>query len=335
MVVISKPALQSVLLLEKPTVLCFPRISTRPVRLQNCLGRRCRAALDRIDSITSLKDDVKRRLKSTLQSPKQACRSSLSVTYRHIQTQQMSESKNKHDILSITRLPLWETTHTHTHKRNFSASWLQFLWSLWNSTGKSISHPIKFNTLLVSITSSLRPVEAVKIYTRCKVYLIQFWQGDLNDCESCTDIQPGLLSTATTLQNNVSAELTTGLKKKNTSDLMLVDLQMQKCLNMTNKFSNAVHLDHSCSGFTMNTQRAVVPWEWKSFRGRESPEYRQSRPCPDMRENMLKLRCRKRDSIYKWNRNRPCGEQCGAAGVYQWIWFQVVKIFAFTLKFNV
>ena len=115
MVVISKPALQSVLLLEKPTVLCFPRISTRPVRLQNCLGRRCRAALDRIDSITSLKDDVKRRLKSTLQSPKQACRSSLSVTYRHIQTQQMSESKNKHDILSITRLPLWETTHTHTH----------------------------------------------------------------------------------------------------------------------------------------------------------------------------------------------------------------------------
>ena len=122
-------------------------------------------------------------------------------------------------------------------------------------------------------------------------------------------------------------------EKKNTSDLMLVDLQMQKCLNMTNKFSNAVHLDHSCSGFTMNTQRAVVPWEWKSFRGRESPEYRQSRPCPDTRENMLKLRCRKRDSIYKWNRNRPCGEQCGAAGVYQWIWFQVVKIFAFTLKF--
>lgn len=46
------------------------------------------------------------------------------------------------------------------------------------------------------------------------MYLIQFWQGDLNDCESCTDIQPGLLSTATTLQNNVSAELTTGLKKK-------------------------------------------------------------------------------------------------------------------------
>lgn len=82
--------------------------------------------------------------------------------------------------------------------------------------------------------------------------------------------------------------------EKNTLDLMLVHLQMRKCLNMMNKVSNVVNLDHSCCSFIMNTQRTVVPWEWKSFRGRESPECRQSRPCPDMRENMLNLRWRKK-----------------------------------------
>lgn len=86
------------------------------------------------------------------------------------------------------------------------------------------------------------------------------------DYDSYTDIQPGLLLFFTVRQNENC------LKKH-----ACVHEYSIVVLNMIH-LGQCVLVRHS---FTMNTHGAAVPWEWKSFHGRESPECRQSPPCPE------------------------------------------------------